>query len=252
MKTNKVKLLDMELNKYVKAIKERYGDEKSFLQKFAPCMQNKYSDFEEIVANKAELPLVENLVIAYGSSIVICCVLAQVDDLNNFGDCHLSKKQMNDIAYIIFKESRPLPISAILNFFYRLKSGEYVTSGQVSPLMVTCYLRQFLSQYNAAFWFLCSKGQENPNIKEKDVEAIVKKGCFKVIGFWIEPTDRPRDISRALRFVSGVKGVVLAKSGFVEINDDKFNKYSEAVTFDDMTRRDIKAGDIQTLYLVKM
>jgi len=89
---------------------------------------------------------------------------------------------------------------------------------------------------------------------EFNVKSIVKIKKIKVVGFFIEPTDRVAQIIRALENLTGVKGVIFAKDGYIRSEGDKSMKYkySEAVTLKTLTKRDIRAEDVQTLYLVKV
>ena len=87
---------------------------------------------------------------------------------------------------------------------------------------------------------------------EFNVKSIVKIKKMKVVGFFIEPTDRTAPIIGALENLTGIKGVIFAKDGYIRSEGDKSMKYSEAVTFKTLTKRDIRAEDVQRLYLVKM
>ena len=87
---------------------------------------------------------------------------------------------------------------------------------------------------------------------EFNVKYIVKIKKIKVVGFFIEPTDNVAQIIRSLENLTGVKGVIFAKNGYIRSEGDKSMKYSEAVTFKTLTKMDIRVKDVQRLYLVKI
>lgn len=160
METNKVKLSELEVNERIDAIKGMYGDAESFLMKVNPGVQIHFLDFDKVVSESAYYPSLNDLCITYGKNFAAIWLVPQIDNLTLFtGAKNITEQQHEELAKIIAKEFEWLPINAVLNFFYCIKSCKFPRIDEnISPIAITSYMRQFFWRYNARHWFA-----ERPN-----------------------------------------------------------------------------------------
>ena len=80
--------------------------------------------------------------------------MPQIHDFVLFaGAKNITEQQQEELARILAKEFEKLPIIAVLNFFYCIKSCKFPCSdGNLSPMTLTSLMRQFLWRYNARRW----------------------------------------------------------------------------------------------------
>lgn len=160
METNKVKLSELEVNERIDAIKGMYGDAESFLMKVNPGVQIHFPDFDKVISESAYYPSLNDLCITYGKSFAAIWLVPQIDNLTLFtGAKNITEKQHEELAKIIAKEFGWLPITAVLNFFYSIKSCKFPRIDEnLTPMVITSYMRQFLRRYEDRLWFA-----ERPN-----------------------------------------------------------------------------------------
>ena len=183
MEKNKVKLSDLEESDRIKEIKGRFGDAESFLEKVNPDVQIHFSNFDEVVSESDYYPSLNDLCITYGKNFAAIWLVPQIDNLTLFtGAKNITEQQREELAKIIAKEFEWLPINAVLNFFYCIKSCKFpridkspmsITSymrqffwrckfpridKNISPMAITSYMRRFFWQYNTSHWLA-----ERPN-----------------------------------------------------------------------------------------
>jgi hypothetical protein len=140
----------METNK----IKEVYGDAHSFLMAFSPEKQILVSDLDEAISNN--YPTIHEICIAYGEETVKGWICAHIVNLTCFANCsELAKEQVQELSAIIMKECLQRKISELLHFFYCMKSNRLVCiNGNISPVVITYNLRQYLAEANTRKWVL--------------------------------------------------------------------------------------------------
>ena len=160
METRKVKLSDLKESERIDAIKGKYGDAESFLKKVNPGTQTLCSNFDKVVSESDYYPSLNDLCITYGKNFAAIWLVPQIDNLTLFtGAKNITEQQHEVLAKIIAKEFEWLPITAVLNFFYCIKSCKFPRVDEnLSPMAITSYMRQFLWRYNARHWFA-----EKPN-----------------------------------------------------------------------------------------
>ena len=160
METNKVKLSDLKESERIDAIKEKYGDAESFLTKVNPSAQTLCSDFDNVLSESDYYPSLNDLRITYGKNFAAIWLVPQIDNLTLFtGAKNITEQQHEELSKIIAKEFGWLPITAVLNFFYSIKSCKFPRIDEnLTPMVITSYMRQFLHRYNVRKWFA-----ERPN-----------------------------------------------------------------------------------------
>ena len=181
MEKNKVKFSDLKESDRIKEIKGRFGGAESFLEKVNPDVQIHFSDFDKVVSESDYYPSINDLCITYGKNFAAKWLVPHINNLTLFtGAKNITEQQHEELAKIIAKEFEWLPINAVLNFFYCVKSCKFPRIDEnispidaiasymrqffwrckfpsidenISPMAITSYMRQFFYRYNALHWF---------------------------------------------------------------------------------------------------
>jgi hypothetical protein len=155
METGKVKFSDLKESDRIKEIKGRFGGAESFLEKVNPDVQIHFSDFDKVVSESDYYPSINDLCITYGKNFAAKWLVPHINNLTLFtGAKNITEQQHEELAKIIAKEFEWLPINAVLNFFYCVKSCKFPRIDEnISPMAITSYMRQFFYRYNALHWF---------------------------------------------------------------------------------------------------
>lgn len=155
METGKVKFSDLKESDRIKEIKGRFGGAESFLEKVNPDVQIHFSDFDKVVSESDYYPSINDLCITYGKNFAAKWLVPHINNLTLFtGAKNITEQQHEELAKIIAKEFEWLPINAVLNFFYCVKSCKFPRIDEnISPMAITSYMRQFFYRYNALYWF---------------------------------------------------------------------------------------------------
>ena len=154
MEKNKVKFSDLKESDLIKEIKGRFGGAGSFLEKLNPDVQIHFSDFDKVVSESDYYPTINDLCITYGKNFAVIWLVSHIKNLTLFtGAKNITEQQHEELAKIIAKEFEWLPINAVLNFFYCVKSCKFPRIDEISPMAITSYMRQFFYRCNALHWY---------------------------------------------------------------------------------------------------
>lgn len=123
----------------------RYGTFDNILELFAPKYQQQYIvDVERCYFGHA--PSLTALRLAYGDTAPVEWLTYQIIDLNRFSNCKpMTDHQVRELASIIVKDYYFLKLTELMDFFSRVKSGDYgkLFYGAVDPMEVIFALRRY-------------------------------------------------------------------------------------------------------------
>lgn len=123
----------------------RYGTFDNILELFAPKYQQQYIvDVERCYFGHA--PSLTALRLAYGDTAPVEWLTYQIIDLNRFSNCKpMTDHQVRELASIIVKDYYFLKLTELMDFFSRVKSGDYgkLFYGAVDPMEVIFTLRRY-------------------------------------------------------------------------------------------------------------
>jgi hypothetical protein len=123
----------------------RYGAFDNILELFAPKYQQQYIvDVERCYFGHA--PSLTALRLAYGDTAPVEWLTYQIIDLNRFSNCKpMTDHQVRELASIIVKDYYFLKLTELMDFFSRVKSGDYgkLFYGAVDPMEVIFALRRY-------------------------------------------------------------------------------------------------------------
>lgn len=85
---------------------------------------------------------------AFGNGSSAAWLVLQLANLNKFsGTKNMDDGQTEGLAYLLAQEYRKLKVSQVLLFFFRFKCGDFGKFwGKVDPMVITCALKDFLSE----------------------------------------------------------------------------------------------------------
>lgn len=132
------------------AITNRFGNRDQFLLKVNPDTQTSFA-LKQQQAIMGDYPTLADICIAYGKTFSFQWLVPQITDLTLFtGAKNLTKEQIRSLAKVIAAEYHYLKVTELLLFFHRFKTGRYGRFyGSVDPMVITCALREFLSERNS-------------------------------------------------------------------------------------------------------
>ena len=128
---------------------QRFGHSDEFLRKVSPETQIAFAQNVE-AAIMGDYPTLTDIKLCYGSSFPVQWLLPQIVDMTLFvGAKNLDERQQIQLAQVIAVEYHYLKVTEFLVFFHRFKSGRYGRFyGAVDPLVITCAIRDFISERN--------------------------------------------------------------------------------------------------------
>ena len=99
----------------------------------------------------ADFSTLETLDVAYGDGAAASWIVVHLADLNTFiGAKNMTDEQTKDLANIIYSEYKGLKFSVMMLFFFKFKTGAFGKFyGMVDPMVVTCALKDFVSDCEA-------------------------------------------------------------------------------------------------------
>lgn len=152
-----------------KNVIQKFGDAKSFAEKFNPDLQ-KHCAANIERAFKGDAPSINQLMQSYRDEQVRAWIMIQLEDLNSFSGTKnkMNPRQMMMICDIILTEYLYLKASELLLFFFQFKSGIYgELYGSVDPLRLTSALVEFSTYRRAELFKIDSKLKEEEREKKK-------------------------------------------------------------------------------------
>ena len=119
------------------------------MAKASPDAQKAFAQKPE-KAVTGDYPTLTDLRLAYGRNAAEQWMYVQIADMTVYtGARNLNKRQQEQLADGICAEYNWLKITEVLLFFHRFKMGRYGRFyGSVDPMVVTCALRQFITERN--------------------------------------------------------------------------------------------------------
>lgn len=137
--------LTLSQRELVNNVVSRYGAFDNILELFAPKYQQQYIvDVERCYFGHA--PSLTALRLAYGDTAPVEWLTYQIIDLNRFSNCKpMTDHQVRELASIIVKDYYFLKLTELMDFFSRVKSGDYgkLFYGAVDPMEVIFALRRY-------------------------------------------------------------------------------------------------------------
>lgn len=137
--------LTLSQRELVNNVVSRYGAFDNILELFAPKHQQQYIvDVERCYFGHA--PSLTALRLAYGDTAPVEWLTYQIIDLNRFSNCKpMTDHQVRELASIIVKDYYFLKLTELMDFFSRVKSGDYgkLFYGAVDPMEVIFALRRY-------------------------------------------------------------------------------------------------------------
>lgn len=137
--------LTLSQRELVNNVVSRYGAFGNILELFAPKYQQQYIvDVERCYFGHA--PSLTALRLAYGDTAPVEWLTYQIIDLNRFSNCKpMTDHQVRELASIIVKDYYFLKLTELMDFFSRVKSGDYgkLFYGAVDPMEVIFALRRY-------------------------------------------------------------------------------------------------------------
>lgn len=133
----------------VGTLSERFGCRSEFMEKVNPTTQAAFLRRPELSVT-GDYPTLRALNDEYGASFAEQWLLPQIADLSLFtGAKNLDKRKQMELAQTMAAEYYYLKVTEFLLFFARFKSGRYGRFyGAVDPMVITCALREFVSERN--------------------------------------------------------------------------------------------------------
>lgn len=137
--------LTLSQRELVNNVVSRYGAFDNILELFAPKYQQQYIvDVERCYFGHA--PSLIALRLAYGDTAPVEWLTYQIIDLNRFSNCKpMTDHQVRELASIIVKDYYFLKLTELMDFFSRVKSGDYgkLFYGAVDPMEVIFAIRRY-------------------------------------------------------------------------------------------------------------
>lgn len=158
------------------AIKAKFGDCDSFLQKVNPQTQAAFATKPQ-QAVMGDYPTLTDICQAYGKTFAEQWLYPQITDLSVFtGAKNLGKEQVRSLASVIAAEYRYLKVTELLLFFHRFKSGHYERFyGSVDPMVITCALRDFIKERNT----IIDQCERDANNQKYELESKKPKMSYE-------------------------------------------------------------------------
>ena len=155
------------------AITNRFGNRDQFLLKVNPDTQTSFA-LKQQQAVMGDYPTLADICIAYGKTFSFQWLVPQITDLTLFtGAKNLTKEQIRSLAKVIAAEYHYLKVTELLLFFHRFKTGRYGRFyGSVDPMVITCALREFLSERNSLIDIYEREQRAEAIEQEKELPAI--------------------------------------------------------------------------------
>lgn len=134
----------------VTAVISRYGDVDRFMGVFTCGRERDYcAHAERCVLGTA--PTLGQVGAAYGANAPAAWLIPFLWDVSEFCGCRekLTRRQMEELAYLIAREWHWLKVTELMLFFWRMKSGCYGRFyGNIDPMVMTTALRAFVKDRN--------------------------------------------------------------------------------------------------------
>lgn len=136
------------LEKSTKTIR-RFGSFDALLEKVNPTMQEYFCQ-RDVLAVMGDFPTLADINQAFGSGSGEKWLVPQIADLTLYtGAKNIDKYQHRALARLLSSEYYWLKLSEFLLFFHRFKMGHYGRFfGNVDPMVITCAMRDFISERN--------------------------------------------------------------------------------------------------------
>lgn len=124
-----------------------------------------------------DYPTLADICIAYGKTFSFQWLVPQITDLTLFtGAKNLTKEQIRSLAKVIAAEYHYLKVTELLLFFHRFKTGRYGRFyGSVDPMVITCALREFLSERNSLIDIYELEQRAEAIEQEKELPAMTRE-----------------------------------------------------------------------------
>jgi len=158
------------------AITNRFGNRDQFLLKVNPDTQTSFA-LKQKQAIMGDYPTLADICIAYGKTFSFQWLVPQITDLTLFtGAKNLTKEQIRSLAKVIAAEYHYLKVTELLLFFHRFKTGRYGRFyGSVDPMVITCALREFLSERNSLIDIYEREQRAEAIEQEKELPAMTRE-----------------------------------------------------------------------------
>ena len=154
----------------------KYGDKKSFYQKFDIKCQR-----QEELTNSSErcffgnAPTLKDINLVYGNGTSQFWLNAQLANVSEFSGTKdkITKSQIEQLSELITEEYFFLKISEIMLFFRRFKLGKYGKFyGTVDPMVITTSLNIFLRERGESYFDKENKVREDKQREEQKKNHI--------------------------------------------------------------------------------
>ena len=153
----------------------RYGsDGAAFLTLFNPDYQVRYTA-DIYKAYRGAAPALCGVSEAYGKGTARSWIMIQLRDVSEWAGCRekLPLAKMEELANIILARYAFLKITELMHFFLRLKEGCYGKFyGVVDPIVITCALREFMTERDAVLSRLDAARREKESREDPDYIAF--------------------------------------------------------------------------------